>query len=152
MLTKVFICPLFDDEPYTFRHVSPLYLLMFRHRERSPPFGGLDVPLHQPSSFLSTRFVIKWPSVQLRLFCFTSKNPPRRRCMRIVRGFGYQIVCARVRLMSASRKHTLVADSRISPAGNGSEVPENSRCFSIWLARAFRNRQRWGNLSHTRSW
>ena len=35
MLTKFLIWPLFDDEPPTFRHVSPLYLLMFRHSERS---------------------------------------------------------------------------------------------------------------------
>ena len=68
MLTKTFIWPLFDDEPPTFRHVSALYLLMFSHSERSPPFGGGDAGLHQPSSPLSMQFNIKRPSMQLGLF------------------------------------------------------------------------------------
>ena len=88
----------------------------------------------------------------LDYFCLTSKDPSPRHCMRIIRGFGYYIVCARVRLTSASCQYSFVADPRISPAGDGFEVPENSRCFSIRPARAFRNRQRWGYLSHTRSW
>ena len=96
MLTKFFFWPLFDDEPHTFRHVSALYLLMFAIVSQPRALEGVMLVFtshlfpHQCNSLLSDRVC------SLDYFYFTSEDPPRRHCMRIVRGFGHQIIlCTR---------------------------------------------------------